>query len=55
LSPSFEEPANAGMVRSGTRKRANTAFFMIILLEAGTVAVPVLDRMRAGIPEVCIE
>jgi hypothetical protein len=28
LSPTFAEPANAGMVRNGTRKRANTEFFM---------------------------
>jgi hypothetical protein len=37
------------------KKKSKHSILHDILLEAGTVAVPMLDRMRAGIPEVCIE
>jgi hypothetical protein len=42
----LKEPANAGIVRSGTSKRANTAFFMAFS-SGGTLVVPMLGRMRA--------
>jgi hypothetical protein len=46
LSPTLDEAADAGIVRSGTRKRANTAFFMTFS-SVGTIAVPIFGRMRA--------
>jgi hypothetical protein len=46
LSPTFKAPANAGIVRSGTRKRANTALFRAFS-SVGTLAVPMFGRMRA--------
>jgi hypothetical protein len=45
LSPTFKEPANAGIVRSGTTKRASKAFYMTLSLVWG--------RSTSGCPPKC--
>jgi len=51
----FDEAANAGIVRSGTRKRANTAFFMTFSSGWGRSPSQYLVECAPCIPEVCIE